>query len=368
MDRRAFLRRSGLGVGVGIAASQLMRLTGKEQTAGFAAEETTHLPLPHGDALLLGTVRWQQLRQQVLDALQRFHEKTPDEPGVNAARLRRMALPGLQQATHDALYQGLLSALLADTSLTSSGAWLHLPGHSVQLSLAEQALAEKLLPAIHTGRYDPPWVRDLARDFATGEEVVRQFLERQSQGMPGERRISLSAFDPANQLPPCAALEPFLPPGTRPWGQLSVGVRCDSPITWTVYVQAQVQVFGPYLVTTRALRSAEVIRESDIEVREGEISALPDNVLTATEQAIGHIMRFAQAAGSPLRAGSVRLPDAVRRGQTVPIVTRGPGFTASAEAQALSNAAPGEGVRIRLGNGQIVHGLVQPDGSVIIDF
>ena len=200
------------------------------------------------------------------------------------------------------------------------------------------------------------------------EEVVRQFLERQSQGMPGERRVSLSAFDPANQLPPCAALEPFLPPGTRPWGQLSVGVRCDSPITWTVYVQAQVQVFGPYLVTTRALRSAEVIRESDIEVREGEISALPDNVLTATEQAIGHIMRFAQAAGSPLRAGSVRLPDAVRRGQTVPIVTRGPGFTASAEAQALSNAAPGEGVRIRLGNGQIVHGLVQPDGSVIIDF
>ena len=162
----------------GIAASQLMRLTGKEQTAGFAAEETSRLLLPHGDALLLGTARWQQLRQQVLDALQRFHEKTPDEPGVNAARLRRMALPGLQQATHDALYQGLLSALLADTSLASSGAWLHLPGHSVQLSLAEQALAEKLLPAIHTGRYDPPWVRDLARDFATGEEIVRQLLKK----------------------------------------------------------------------------------------------------------------------------------------------------------------------------------------------
>ncbi len=68
--------------------------------------------------------------------------------------------------------------MLADTSLASSGAWLHLPGHSVQLSLAEQALAEKLLPAIHTGRYDPPWVRDLARDFATGEEIVRQLLKK----------------------------------------------------------------------------------------------------------------------------------------------------------------------------------------------
>lgn len=200
------------------------------------------------------------------------------------------------------------------------------------------------------------------------ESTVRTFLERQVQGMPGEPRISVRAFDPANQLPPCAALEPFLPPGTRPWGQLTVGVRCDSPVTWTAYVQAQVQIFGPYLVTTRALRSAEVIREGDIEVREGELTALPDNVLSSPGQALGHLTRFAQAAGAPLRAGSVRLPDAVRRGQTVPIFTRGPGFTVSGEGQALSAAAPGERVRIRLGNGQIVQGLVQSDGSVSVDF
>jgi flagella basal body P-ring formation protein FlgA len=34
----------------------------------------------------------------------------------------------------------------------------------------------------------------------------------------------------------------------------------------------------------------------------------------------------------------------------------------------LNAAAPGERVRIRLGNGQIVQGLVQPDGSVSVDF
>ena len=186
--------------------------------------------------------------------------------------------------------------------------------------------------------------------------------------MPGEVRIAVRGFDPANRLPACAAIAPFLPPGARPWGTISVGVRCDAPMAWTAYVQAQVQVFGPYLVTTRALRSAEVIREGDIEVREGELTALPDNVLSSPEQALGHLTRFAQAAGAPLRAGSVRLPDAVRRGQTVPILTRGPGFTVSGEGQALNAAAPGERVRIRLGNGQIVQGLVQPDGSVSVDF
>ncbi|ENO89520.1 flagellar basal body P-ring formation chaperone FlgA [Thauera linaloolentis] len=200
------------------------------------------------------------------------------------------------------------------------------------------------------------------------EAAVRGFLEREVQGLPGDVRIGVRAFDPDNRLPPCTALEAFLQPGTRAWGQVSVGVRCNAPAAWTAWVQARVQVFGPYLVTTRALRSAEIIGAADVEMREGELSALPDNVLTAPEQALGHATRFAQAAGAPLRAGSLRLPDAVRRGQTVPVVTRGPGFAVSGEGQALNGAAPGERVRIRLGNGQIVQGRVRPDGAVDVDF
>ena len=130
---------------------------------------------------MLNEQRWLALQQQMLQTLSRFHEKSPDEPGVNAARLRRMALPGLQQAAHDALYQALIDTLLAQKRLASSGAWLHLPEHRVQLSEAEQALAQKLLPAIDAGRFDPPWVRDLARDHGAGEEVVRQLLKKLSR-------------------------------------------------------------------------------------------------------------------------------------------------------------------------------------------
>ena len=104
-----------------------------------------------GDTLLLGEARLQQLRNQVLDSMARFHDKSPDEPGVNAARLRRMALSGLVHAGHDALWKGLLQALLQDGSLAASGAWLHLPGHSVQLSDSEKQIAQKLLPAIEAG-------------------------------------------------------------------------------------------------------------------------------------------------------------------------------------------------------------------------
>lgn len=168
----------------GVALSQLMRLSGHALDVAAPLPGTVALPIGSGiagDALVLDEQRWLALQQQMLQTLSRFHEKSPDEPGVNAARLRRMALPGLQQAAHDALYQALIDTLLAQKRLASSGAWLHLPEHRVQLSEAEQALAQKLLPAIDAGRFDPPWVRDLARDHGAGEEVVRQLLKKLSR-------------------------------------------------------------------------------------------------------------------------------------------------------------------------------------------
>ena len=164
---------------LGLARSLLVRLTGT--ATPVVAEHCTHLPLPDGDALLVDSQAWQTLQDQLLQALHRFHEVAPDEHGINAARLRRMALPALQHGPHDALYHGLLDALIAAGQIASSGAWLHLPGHQVQLSEAEQALAQRLMPAITEGRFDPPWVRDLARDHGAGEELVRQLLKKLSR-------------------------------------------------------------------------------------------------------------------------------------------------------------------------------------------
>ncbi|MEN5180181.1 selenocysteine-specific translation elongation factor [Comamonas testosteroni] len=160
----------------GVARSQLVRLTGLAQPPVPA--QAIVLPTTDGDALLLSNGAWLTLQTQVLEALERFHSVAPDEPGINAARLRRMALPSLQHGMHDALYTSLIEALLQAQHISTTGAWLHLPGHSVQLSNAEQALAERLLPAIGAGRFDPPWIRDLARDHGSGEEMVRQLLKK----------------------------------------------------------------------------------------------------------------------------------------------------------------------------------------------
>ncbi|WP_198971718.1 selenocysteine-specific translation elongation factor [Xylophilus sp. ASV27] len=166
------------GAPLGLARTQLVRLLARPPEHIALPAGLVALPLGGDDALLITQAHWERLRQTVRATLARLHERMPDEPGVNSPRLQRMALPGRVEAAHAALWRGLVAALLADGSLAQSGAWLHLPGHQVVLGPHEQRLAQRLLAALQAGGFDPPWVRDLAREHAATEEAVRQLLRK----------------------------------------------------------------------------------------------------------------------------------------------------------------------------------------------
>lgn len=200
------------------------------------------------------------------------------------------------------------------------------------------------------------------------EDTARAFLEREAAGLHGEVEVSVGDLDAANQLPACASLQAFLPSGMRAWGQVSVGVRCDSPVVWTVYLNARVKVISEYLVTTQPIRPGQMIGPNDVARERGDLAAQPANVITDLSRAIGTHARYAVGAGNPLRADMLRLPPAVNQGQTVKVVGRGTGFNVSSEGRALNRAADGESVRVRLANGQVVSGTARVGGVVEVRF
>lgn len=198
--------------------------------------------------------------------------------------------------------------------------------------------------------------------------VVNALLARETAGLPGEVSLSVGTLDDRNLLPACEALEAFLPAGTRAWGQISVGVRCLGPVAWTVYVPVKVSVVSDYLVTARPIRPGQIIGPSDIERRRGDLAALGDRTLTAAEQAMGHYVRYAVAAGQALRSDMLRLPDAIKQGQTVRVIGIGERFQVANEGRAMNRAAEGEPVRVRLANGQVVSGIARHGGIVEVRF
>jgi selenocysteine-specific elongation factor len=48
----------------------------------------------------------------------------------------------------------------------------------VTLDEADRALAAALLPEVKAGRFDPPWVRDLANAHGVSEERMRQLMRK----------------------------------------------------------------------------------------------------------------------------------------------------------------------------------------------
>ncbi|QNP47884.1 selenocysteine-specific translation elongation factor [Diaphorobacter aerolatus] len=122
--------------------------------------------------MALSPAALQSLKAHVLERLQSFHTTSPDEIGPDVKRLKRLAVP----RADDALWSFLVERLVADGSIMRSGHWLHRPEHAVRMNEAEQQIAERLLPLLVNGQFDPPWVRTLAADTQIPETMIRQTL------------------------------------------------------------------------------------------------------------------------------------------------------------------------------------------------
>ncbi len=125
----------------------------------------------------LGAFFAAEARERVVEALRSFHAAHPEELGPDAARLRRLALPRLP----DALWRALLASLQAEGLATQRGAFVHLPEHGVRLSASEERLAQKVASKLVAAAFEGAWVRDLARDSAESEPLMRVTLARLAQ-------------------------------------------------------------------------------------------------------------------------------------------------------------------------------------------
>lgn len=194
--------------------------------------------------------------------------------------------------------------------------------------------------------------------------ALNDFLQAQTQGLPGKVSYRISPLNPRTQLAECDAFEPFLPTGSTLWGKATVGVRCLGPSSWTIYIPVQVTVSSNYLISARTLPAGYVLGENDFVVRNGDLSKLPATVITEPMQAVGKTVKNGFSAGQPIRSDLLIAPWAVQQGQNVKTVSSGPGFSVSSDGKALNNAVNGQVVQVRTSSGQTVSGIARPGGIV----
>lgn len=145
------------------------------QLSGEGLRQLTQAPgfIQAGHSLLNAPVaaRWQR---KILSTLGTYHEQHQDEPGPGRERLRRMALP----MEDDALVLLLIENMRESGVIKSHHGWLHLPDHKAGFSAEQDAVWQKVAQLFAD---EPWWVRDLAREANTDEQMMRQVLRHAAQ-------------------------------------------------------------------------------------------------------------------------------------------------------------------------------------------
>ncbi|AHG20327.1 selenocysteinyl-tRNA-specific translation factor [Chania multitudinisentens RB-25] len=124
--------------------------------------------------MALAQANAQQKEQRMLQVLAEYHQQHSDQLGLGRARLRRMALPGVDEA----LVFMMIERLLAAGLLCNTRGWLHLPEHGLAFSTEQQALWARIEPLFGSEAW---WVRDLATALGEDENAVRAALRKAAQ-------------------------------------------------------------------------------------------------------------------------------------------------------------------------------------------
>lgn len=196
------------------------------------------------------------------------------------------------------------------------------------------------------------------------KSAVESFLRRETVGLPGTVSFAVGAVEPRLNLPACAALEPFVPAGTRLWGNATVGVRCNGAQPWIIYVPVEVRVAADVVHSARPLAQNQPIGAADLVMQKANLTQFPAGVLTDMRHAVGKTLSSSIAGGQPLRQDMLRAPTVIQQGQPVKLRVQGRGFRVSAEGRALTAAADGQAVQVRVQSGQVVSGVARNGGVV----
>jgi flagella basal body P-ring formation protein FlgA len=134
----------------------------------------------------------------------------------------------------------------------------------------------------------------------------------------------------------------------------------------SVPVTARTDAHGSVVVAKQAVPRGTVLTKDDVAVVERNAHDVPDDALTAPEQAIGMATKVALAADTPLPRAALAAPEVIKKGDLVTMIVETPVMRLSVAGEALEAGAIGSGIKVMnrsskqvVGGKVIQHGVVQ---------
>jgi flagella basal body P-ring formation protein FlgA len=258
--------------------------------------------------------------------------------------------------THTAL--SLRARLARRVARAAAGLWAVSAGANPATTVPPPAQVTSAAPA--PAGLDAGFAEQLQRLATDSAQAVL------ADGTPPVRiAVELGQLDPRLQLAPCGQIQPYLPAGTRPLGRTRIGLRCvDGQARWNVFLPVTVRLFAQAVVTTTPLPTGTVLQANHFTLAEVDLAERADPAYTTIAPALGRTLARPLGAGDTLRRNDLKPRQYFQAGDVVRVVAVGPGYSVSAEGQALSHGIEGQPARVRTESGRVITGLPAGDRRI----
>ena len=195
------------------------------------------------------------------------------------------------------------------------------------------------------------------------------YVRAQLGATRGVARVSAAALDARLHLARCAApLHAQLPSGFALQARATVGVSCEAPMHWTLYVPVSVERHIDVLILRHALERDAFLSRDDVSIESRTVTGLDSAYLSDPAELHGRAARRTLAAGTALTVDMLTPNFLVRRGQDVVLLAGMGTFEVRAAGRALEDAPAGVRVKVQnMSSMRVVEGVAQSSGVVRVN-
>jgi flagella basal body P-ring formation protein FlgA len=177
--------------------------------------------------------------------------------------------------------------------------------------------------------------------------------------------VTAGALDSRLRLVRCAAgMHGHLPPGASLQARAMVGVTCEGPVRWTVYVPVTVESRISVLVLKHPVPRDARLTIEDVTVESRKVTGLGATAfLTDVKDLQSRSAERPLPMGTTLTVDMLKPDMVIRHGQDVTLVASASGIEVRAAGRALGDGATGARLKVQnLSSLKVVEGVVEgPD-------
>jgi len=177
--------------------------------------------------------------------------------------------------------------------------------------------------------------------------------------------ISIRPLDARLRLASCDNNLTFERKNTQIQQRTSIKARCQGSKPWSTFMMASVSLMQPVAVVKGELPRLHILTEDDLTTVIRDIASLRGGYHTDIDTLVGMQLKRNARAGNVVYNFQLQLPDIIKKGDLVTVLTRRGSLVVSAPGVAMNSGSKGEKIRVEnQRSARVIQARITGPGSV----